>query len=375
LVRWQFDPGSEAGCARPLVTKTGPSDQYDTAIAAEIDRLLQLQKDHGFSHIVVLFQDMSLWGYSRNRFGKGRDLEKYKSLSAMNLPLQEKYIRYVVARYACFADIWEIFNEDSWAPDEYLAHLAKTIRDADPYNRIITTNYARPQADWSDVVTWHEYMGMRANEVDTYVTKVIAALKSYGRPVVNTEFGNQGWLSNYDPIKWRIAVWTGFMNESSILFWSMSGVKTKGKRPYRGNANAYLGPESRKYFRVLNEFTRDMPIDMRPVRIGFHEHNDVRALALSNGNLTAVYIHHFSDHSKPYTLPEPLFVQTGPGKFSAVWIDPSDGRTIETCELETGDQFLRLPVPAVMIDLACRIERIARTGTAASRRQERNTPQ
>ena len=49
-----------------------------------------------------------------------------------------------------------------------------------------------------------------------------------------------------------------FMNESGMLFWSMSGIRTVPQKKPRGNANAYLGPESRKYFRVLMDFVKDL---------------------------------------------------------------------------------------------------------------------
>jgi len=358
LVRWQLGAGTRAGCALALIPEGGPPDRYDTDLAAKMDELLRLQKRHGFAHIMILFQDMSLWGNSVTAFGRGRDRKRYKSVKAPNLPLQEQYIRYVVARYAAFVDIWELFNEDSYAPDDYLAHLAKVVRRADPYDRLITTNYARPRAEWCEIVTWHEYMGMPANRVDAYLCQVIGRLKAYGKVVQNTEFGNQGWLSNYDPVKWRIAVWTAFMNESGMLFWGMSGRKTKGGRPYRGNANAYIGPESRRYFRVLNRFTRELPIDMRPVRSGFTEHNDVRTYALSNGKVAVLYVHHFSDHSRPYVLPERLMVQTGPGRFRLTWIDPADGKVVQTAEASTPQQYLSFKVPPVTVDLACRMDRL-----------------
>jgi len=359
LIRWQLGAGSRAGCALALIPEKAPADRYDTDLAARMDDLLRLQKKHGFSHIMILFQDMSLWGAGGSAFGGGRDLKEFKSLEAKNLPLQEQYLRYVVARFGCFTDIWELFNEDSWAPNDYLAHLAKVIRAADPYDHIITTNYARPNQPWCEIVTWHEYMGMPAARVDTHVAKEIAKFKSYGKVVQNTEFGNQGWLSNYDPIKWRIAVWTAFMNESGILFWGMSGRKTVGRRPYRGNANAYIGPDSRKYFRVLNAFTAGMPIDMRPVASGYDEHNDIRTYALSNGKVTALYVHHFSSHDKPYQSPEPLMVQTGPGTFRLKWIDPADGKTVRTQQVSTKHQYLIIKkIPPVTIDLACRIDRV-----------------
>ena len=360
LLRWQLGAGTRDGCALPLIPKDGPADRYDTDLAAKMDGLFVLQKKHGFSHILILFQDMSLWGDSATAFGRGRDLKEYKSLQAGNLPLQEKYLRYAVARWGCYVDIWELFNEDSYAPNDYLAHLAAIVRQADPYEHPITTTYARPAEKWCEIVAYHEYMGMPPNQVDAYLAGEIGKFKSYGKPVQNTEFGNQGWLSNYDPVKWRIAVWTAFMNESGLLFWGMSGVKTTGKRPYQGNANAYLGPDSRAHFRVLNEFTKDLPVDLRPVASGYTEHNDLRSYALSNGKVSVLYLHHFSDHEKAYQFPDSLLFsfQSGPGTFRVKWIDPADGKTILEETVATAQQYLALKkIPPVTIDLACRIDR------------------
>ena len=369
LVRTQLGQGTRSGCALPLIkagdTKKnippGAIDRYDTDLAAKMDDVFRLHRAHNISQILILFQDMSLWGDPTSVFGKGRDLVNFKNVNAPNMPDQERYIRYVVARFGCFVDVWELFNEDSYAPNDYLAHLAKVLRDADPYDHLITTNYARPAEPWCEIVTWHEYMGMPPNGVDAYVASQIAIYKSYGKVVQNTEFGNQGKLSNFDPVKWRIAVWTAFLNESGLLFWGMSGRKTVATGVNRGgNANAYIGPESRQYFRVLNAFNRDMPVDMKPVPSGYLEHTDLRTCALSNGEVTALYVHHFSDHEKEYQLPYKLFVETGPGKFRVRWIDPADGKEIQTEEVSTVQQFLSLMLPPVKIDAACRIDRIDR---------------
>ena len=359
LIRWQLGAGTTAGCALAIIPKDAPNDRYDLKLAAKMDKLLQMQRRHGFRHIFILYQDMSLWGNSRTAFGSGRDLAEYKSVTAKNLPAQEQMLRYVVARWGCWVDIWELFNEDSYAPDDYLAHLAKTVRAADPYDHPVTTNYARPAEPWCEIVAWHEYMGMPPAGVDAYITKVLAGLKSYGKIVLNTEFGNQGKLSNYDPVKWRIAVWTAFMNESSILFWGMSGRRLPtGRKNVRGNANAYIGTESRKYFRVLNDFTADLPIDMRPVRSGYTDHDAVRTYALSNGKASVLYVHHWADHTKAFQLPGKLFVKTGPGKFRLTWIDPSTGKVTGRNQASTTGDQLSINVPPVTIDLACRIDRV-----------------
>jgi hypothetical protein len=356
LIRWQLGAGTKAGCALPLIPVGGPPDRYDTNLAKNMDELLVMQRAHGFSHIMILFQDMSLWGKDVTAFGRVDDLGSYKSLKAANLSLQEQYVRYVVARFGCFVDIWELFNEDSYAPNDYLARLAAVVREADPYRHPVTTNYARPAEPWCEIVTWHAYMRTPAERVGRWIAAQVGQYKSYGKPVLNTEFGNSRAFSNFDPIKWRVALWTAYMNESNVLFWNMSGRRTE-PGVGGGNSNAYLGPDSRRHFRVFREFTRELPVDLRPVECSYHQHNDLDVYALSNHNVSVLYVNHFADYSRPYASKGRIYVRTGPGKFRLTWIDPVDGRVVRTDRSETTQQYLFFEMPPVTIDLACRADR------------------
>ena len=356
LARWQLGAGTRKGCALPLIPAGGPPDRYDTELAQKMDELFRLQKAHGFSHLLVLFQDMSLWGDDDTSFGKARDLTGYKSLQAPNLALQDAYVRYLVARFGCFVDIWELFNEDSYAPDDYLAHLAAVVRESDPYRHPITTNYTRPAAGWSDLVTWHAYMGIPANDVDIWLAAQAGKYKSYGKPVLNTEFGNKALFSNVDPVKWRIAAWTAFMSESNVLFWGMSGNITKPGRQ-SGNSNAYLGPDTRQHLRVLNDFTRSLPIDLRPVDCSYSMQKDARVYAMANGKTAVVYVHHWADHGQPFVLNDKIYVHTGAGAYKATWIDPATGAVVASFAVQTQGQYAVIDMPPVAIDLACRLDR------------------
>ncbi|MCL2641572.1 MAG: hypothetical protein FWD53_12050, partial [Phycisphaerales bacterium] len=361
LVRTQFGQATHAGCAFPLIpVKAEHADRYDIALARQLDEAFILQRKHGISQILIFFQDMSLWSNGRGKciFGPDGGPESYKRLGSPSLPLQEKYIRYIVARYAAFIDIWEIFNEDSFAEEPYLAHLAKLIRSVDPYRHPITTNYAHPNADWCEIITFHEYMGMPANEVDAYLASQFAIYKSFGKVVQNTEFGNQRYLSNVDPVKWRIAVWTAFMHECGLLFWSMSQRQWKKGEITTMNANAYLGADSRRHFRVLDDFTRELPIDLRPTPTGFTTHFSLRLYGLSNGRTSVLYVHHYADHTVTYKHGDPLLIWTGPGKFRMRWINPETGRTVALETIDNPQQFLEFKLPPIKIDLACRIDRL-----------------
>ena len=203
-------------------------------------------------------------------------------------------------------------------------------------------------------------MGRAAEQVDAYLTQLIGVYHAWNKPVMNTEFGNLGQLSNVDPVKWRVAVWSAFMNESSLLFWGMSGGKVPAGREHpKGNANAYIGPDTRQHFRVFLNFVRDLPVDMRPVPLWNHTQTDLRTYAVSNGRLAVIYIHHYSNHQTAFQQPWDLLLQTGPGKFRMRWFDPVDGREICTEELATEHEYLSFRPPPVLIDLACRVERVS----------------
>jgi hypothetical protein len=367
LVRTQFGQGTKAGCALPLIAVPNEgapgvwaADRYDLDLARRIDDVYREQRAAGISQILILFQDMSLWGNGATAFGHARDLQGYKNRDAENLALQEQYMRYVVARYGAFVDIWELFNEDSYAPADYLAHLAGVIRAADPYGHLLTTNYGRPGADWCDLTTWHEYMAMPAREVDAYVVSQIALFKSRGKLVQNTEFGNQGALSNVDPVKWRIAVWAAHLHESSLVFWSMSQRQFPAGHLTNGNANAYIGPDTRRAFRVFHDVTAGLPVDMRPVAVGYVDQRQVRAYALAGDGRALVYVHQVADHMTAITLADPLLVQTGPGRWRARWVAPESGDELASEDVETGQQYLSLRVPPVTVDAVARLERIDR---------------
>jgi len=360
LLRCQLGTGTTAGLALDLMAEQKTPDRYHLENCLRFDDSCRTVKRYGWSQIVILFQDMSLWGGgAKTAFGGGLVRDSYKSLKSKQLPNVERYVRYVVARWAAYTDIWELFNEDSYAPNDFLAHLARVIREADPYDHPVTTNYERPAEPWCEIVCPHEYMGSHAKEVPGHLSKEFARFKSFGKPVLYTEFGNKGFLSNYDPVKWRLTVWTCFMNEGGMLFWNMSGRRTVGSAEAKGNSNAYLGPESRKAFRVLNDFTRELPVTMRPVMPGFTNRMGVEIWALADDNTVVVYVHKDDDHTAEVTPPKTA-LWTGPGAFRVKWIDPATGDTVRQAQASTRHHVLWLDIPPVTIDLAARLDRMPR---------------
>ncbi|MFC1581990.1 DUF5060 domain-containing protein [Planctomycetota bacterium] len=355
LIRSQFGCGIKAGCSMPVNTEeTGP-DRYDLENSRWIDDSCRAIKQYGWAQIGILFQDMSLHGEYETLFGTVRDTTTYKTMQSPHLPAMEQYIRYAVARWSAYIDIWEIYNEDSYAPDDLLAHFAGIIREADPYRHPITTNYERPEQDWCEIVCPHAYMVCEARQVPAYLSMQFARQKSYGKPVQYTEFGNKVQLSNYDPDKWRLAAWVSFMHESGMLYWNMSGRKTIPNPDSMSNSNAYLGPETRQGLRALQEFSAGLPLSLRPRQIFNVHRTPLEAWALGDGNLTVLYAHNPVDHTKP-TKPTMLMIRTGPGDFNIQWTDPATGETVGSQDVSCEQQIMHLDIPSFTIDLAGRIE-------------------
>jgi hypothetical protein len=199
-------------------------------------------------------------------------------------------------------------------------------------------------------------MGMPAREVDAYLVGQIALFKSRGKLVQNTEFGNQGVLSNVDPLKWRIAMWAAHMHESSLVFWSMSQRQIPAGQVKKGNANAYIGPETRRAFRVFHDLTRDLPVTMRPVAVGYVDQTQLRAYALAGERHALVYVHPVADPATTLTLADALLVQTGPGRWRVRWVSPETGDELAMEDVETVQQYLSLRVPPIKVDAVARIE-------------------
>lgn len=353
LIRSQLGCGTNAGVALPLIARQGPLNRYDLENAQKLDESCRAIKKANWVQIMIFFQDMSLWGDGDTAFGKTRDTIAYKSLHGPNLPLIEQYLRYVVARWGVYVDIWELYNEDAFSPDAYVAHLAEVVRATDPYAHPITTNYERPTEPWCEIVCPHEYMAITDRETPGHLSKEFARLKSFGKPVLYTEFGNQAPLGNYDPVKFRVAAWTSFMNEAGLVFWNMSG--TKVKPPSQRNPNAYLGPDTRQHFRVLAEFTRSLPVTLRPV-FGVTDHQEIQVWVLGNSQTTVLYCHNPIDYGKK-TEPKDIIVGAGPGEFNLTWIDPGTGTVLKEETVQGQGKLLTLKVLPFQVDIAARLER------------------
>lgn len=356
LFRIQLGTGTRKGCAREIMTDTLGFYRYELDACALLDETYRLLDERDFTTILIPFQDMSLWGTDTTVFGPNKTMDGWKDRSNRELMDAIKhYVRYIVARYAVYTDIWEIFNEDVYTPDEWLEEIAEFIKELDPYDHLMTTSYERPYADWCDLVTPHLYVRIPANETSLILGRQYARHKSWGKPVLFTEFGNKGTISNRDPDKWRLAVWVSFMHESAVTFWSMGGIVTIPHKQ-SGNANTYLGREARSYFRNFHAFVKDLPADMRPAMSGPDQGDGVERYALSNGTTSVLYFHHYDTYDTATSCG--TYFWSWPGTFLVRWYDPSSGEWIHTETVESKGNVIRIESQEFTEDLAAVFTRI-----------------
>lgn len=365
IIRSQMGTGTSAGVAMDLFRDSPDLFSYNIGRCREVDDSCRIIRREGWAQIMTPFQDMSEWFEDTTVFGKTRDTKTYKTLKGPNLPAIEAYLRYVVARWAAYTDIWEIYNEDSYCPTEYLAHLAGIIRGADPYGHPITTNYDRPREEWCEILTPHFYFGSgMPHEAPAELVRQSAVWKSYAKPVLCTEFGNGGQpgFSNYDPVRWRVSAWTLFMQEIGVIFWNMSGRKIppRGENEKGGNLNAYLDRETRRAFRVLLDFADGLPSTLKPTLSGWCGQGLVESFILTDGERAAVYLH---NHLRPGEKVDPqglYFAGLGQGKYRVTWIDPATDRRLAELAFNSPGTFATIPTVPFTIDAAARIERTGR---------------
>src|SRR5262249_51898151 len=135
------------------------------------------------------------------------------------------------------------------------------------------------------------------------IREMAAGWKKFGKPVLVGEQGNTGM--NWDPgsgLRMRLRSWTAQFEEIVLVFWNTSWSKYgmwKGRYTPGKVANIYLGPEERRYTRVLGEFTVRLGPGMQMTPVTVSAPDRVRAYALRSPSQTAVYLHHFAAHDAP----------------------------------------------------------------------------
>lgn len=260
----------------------------------------------------------------------------------------ENYIKYVVARFGAYVDVWEISNE-AVASDEYVRTIAQLIEKNDPYKRLISVSWEKPQLDSITLIAPHWYQSENDNESDLATITQINKFSEYKKPVVFGEHGNQE--RNWDPSsahRMRVRTWTAFFHQAGLVFWNQSSTKDYYNPTFQ-NSNIYLGEEERNYQSVFLQLTQGLPVSLVP-QPDPPRGSGIRPYALKNETLLLYYIFNSNVEENSTTV----ITNTLAGRAKAEWFDTKTGELLRAEEVDpeatltsppfTRDIFVKLSV-------------------------------
>jgi outer membrane protein assembly factor BamB len=250
------------------------------------------------------------------------------TLTPSEKDLLRSYVKYVVARFGAYVDIWELVNELD-ASSQVKDFLIEEINKLDFENRPVSISTPDTTEDPGyvgiDIISPHWYQTENVTESDDLTVRFIDRYKNYPKPVV---FGEQGNGSvNWDvnsALRMRIRLWTAFFKEGILIFWSDSNRKgIPQNKPFY--ANIYLGDEERAYIRNLQNFTGSFPLLSKPISFPLEKYG-VRGYGLVSDSKVAGYFYHYSSPFSDTRFT--LTVPSGDGG-EVKWVDPETGKIIQ----------------------------------------------
>jgi hypothetical protein len=230
MFRW-----STNNCSFNLIDQFSPNgNTYKLIEGKSLDLLCDTLQKYGLSTWIGLF------GYNPFLTAPG-DIAGENQV--------KRYLKYMVARYGAYADVWEIMNETS-APDAYDNYTSAYVKSIDPYDRMFTANsvdYGPGGGGWSspnipsiDICTPHWYE--TSSDLGCVAATATEINKWHGhqKPII---YGEKGWSGhNWDAtsgMRKRLEDWTAFFCEAEFLWWNQSGRKNYTA----GAGNCYIGPD------------------------------------------------------------------------------------------------------------------------------------
>jgi eukaryotic-like serine/threonine-protein kinase len=339
MFRWSVDNSSFplwGAFYNSLSEKSARWETYPIKNGLWGDELIGTLQKNGF-HIW-----MTIYGFSPN---------SYKEISETILKQTsiESYIRYVVARYGSYVDVWELSNE-AYPTVEWVNYVTKLIESVDPYHHPITVSHEMPYINGIDISAPHWYHIEPPGEADTSILTKINQYTQWKKPIVFGEEGNQ--YINWDKtsnLRMRVRLWTAFMNDASLIFWNTSITK-EYKHPK--NANIYLGPEERASVKTFKDTVKDI-VSPYQNKIIINSNPEVRAYAIESTDEIIAYLFHYSN---PLTQTSTYLDISYPKNAELIWINPTNGDIIKTDYFGSG--WNRIQTPLFSEDLILKLKYI-----------------
>lgn len=198
-----------------------------------LERAIKKLCELGIEADLILFHPYDRWGFS-----------------TMGLQADLRYIRYVVARFSAFRNVWwslanefDLFSEKG---DSDWTAIAHTICDCDPYRHLRSIHNCRYLYDHTRA--WVTHCSIQRTDIFASAGNTLDWRTRFGKPVVLDEVGyegdiDQGWgnLTGEEMVRlfWTATVRGGYCGHGetylcpeSVLWWSHGG-DLRGESPAR----------------------------------------------------------------------------------------------------------------------------------------------
>lgn len=314
-------------------------DNYLVQEGIMTDELLGLCRNYGFRIVYGIFG-----------FGKVFNDEPNNKAAMSKV---KRFIKYSVDRWGVYIDFWEFLNEQN-ADDRWYEIMIPYLKSIDPYHHLITTSWERPQLNGIEINAPHWYQRENELESDTATVSRAKNWKKHNKPVVVGEQGNHinkqksqppgvgGVWDNRSAVRMRIRNWTALFQEIAFIFWNTSYARD-------GHfMNIWLGPKEREYVRAMQDFAYRLDKNVRMAAVKISHPHDVRAYCLASKERVGVYLHHFSNHTKP--VKGVKITLDVPKKAKGYWYSPENAAILGSFDARAGSGTFE--APEFTVDLA-----------------------
>ena len=209
--------------------------RFNVAFFKKAESMLRLARERGIVVSIIFYLDGADKGV--DPFGKER----------MGGPDEERYYRYVTARFSAFANImWDVTNEWHLFRDEaWVNRMGSVIKESDPYLHIASVHghgeFPFRRAAWADFAmfqSWDEHGGYKF----MLENRRQQAATGKPKPQVNEEYGYE----DHYPFPWgEKRLWPARIGDSRRrLAWEISMAGCYQTTGERANDGTGAGPDT-----------------------------------------------------------------------------------------------------------------------------------
>lgn len=273
-----------------------------------------------------------------------------------NQQVLEKYLDYVIARYAASINIWELANE-ALPSLEWQNFISDYLAKHDPYQHPITTSLEETRLNNSELLSIHLYTHPKNNkELVEVIEKLLnkprqeqnwqgeIIISELGFKDANYSSGSAITSSSADLM--RKMAWIFAFQKVGVVFWNTGTTLFQNT----DNANIYLGPQERLYLKKLQEF---LPKTQTSWQSNFQITKDFQfaIYSLKNEQSKLFYLLNLAknnygsknSHQVPLEISGLKIDEANAIDKTLKFIDPSTNLVIKTIIVSKDTAFINLP--------------------------------